>query len=339
MFDFAISQHRKRRPTPLVLVSRALSVVVHIAALIILIENPWLLSTGMNRWLQEFPTITSSSPAPEKQYRLVGMLPTRMLEPSQATLDKYLHHFDQKTPPVRVRWGPDEIASLGVDKPVPAVKPVPGKEEPKPQPPAVADNTAQPPQSPAGVPGGDLPKTGAADAGMPGGRTIPLPPPDTAPKQVPKNTDMAANTPPTSIPNSVTPPPVATPKPEQPQAQAAPKVFENQKQAISTPGSGLFDTRGFPLGDYANAIIERIKGNWSIPSNLKNSRGQTTVIFFIDKNGNCSGLQVVAPSLSPSLDLTALSAVIGSEPFPPLPKGFPGDRIGAKFVFSYNERQ
>ena len=101
----------------------------------------------------------------------------------------------------------------------------------------------------------------------------------------------------------------------------------------------MFDTKGFPLGEYAGIIIERIKGNWSIPSNLRHAQGHTTVIFYIDKNGQYTGLSIVGSSGSSSLDYAALSAIIGSNPFPPLPKGFPGEHVGAKFVFSYNERQ
>ncbi len=76
-----------------------------------------------------------------------------------------------------------------------------------------------------------------------------------------------------------------------------------------------------------------------IPSNLRNSQGRTTVIFYIDREGRFNNAHIVTSSGSSSLDLAALNAVIESNPFPPLPKGFPGDHVGAKFVFSYNERQ
>jgi len=327
MFDFAISQHKKRRPTRLVLASYFLSILSHIVALIILIENPGLLSTGINQWLQQFPVIVSSPSVTGKESRIVTFMPNRMDEPSQATLQT-IHPFESHTPPFRIRWGPNEIANLGVDKPLPAVKPVPGKEEPKPQGEA---NTTEKPASTAAA--GE--PAGAGATGAPGGRVVPLPPPDTVPKEVPKNVETASNAAPTSIPTTPAPP-----KPTPPQsAQAAPKVFENQQQAIRGEGSGLFDTKGFPLGEYAGVIIERIKGNWSIPSNLRHAQGHTTVIFYIDKNGQFTGLSIVGSSGSSSLDYAALSAVIGSNPFPPLPKGFPGDHIGAKFVFSYNERQ
>ncbi len=96
---------------------------------------------------------------------------------------------------------------------------------------------------------------------------------------------------------------------------------------------------GFPLNEYANLIKERIKGNWFIPSNLKNSQGHTTIVFYIGKDGRFSNARIEpsASSGNTSLDLAALKAIMDSNPFPPLPKGFPRDRIGAKFVLSYNE--
>ena len=123
------------------------------------------------------------------------------------------------------------------------------------------------------------------------------------------------------------------------QSQSPPQVFRDRESAIRSQGTGFFDTEGFPIGDYATIVIERVKGNWLIPSNLRNSQGRTTIIFFIGRDGQYLDAQIVVPSGSPSLDIAALSAIIGSNPFPPLPDGFPSDRVGAKFVFSYNERQ
>ena len=116
-------------------------------------------------------------------------------------------------------------------------------------------------------------------------------------------------------------------------------LLDNEQKIIRSEGSGLFNTGGFPLGEYANLIIERVKGNWMIPSNLRTSQGRTTVIFYIDREGRSADARIVISSGSNSLDIAALSAILGSNPFPPLPKGFPGDRVGAKFIFSYNERQ
>jgi protein TonB len=162
-----------------------------------------------------------------------------------------------------------------------------------------------------------------------------LPAPDPGERPAPKKADPS-NTP-AAIPDKVEPP-----APERPAASKPQSVLtaQDEQKAIETEGSGLFGVpKGFPLGDYADIVIRKIKGNWYIPSNLRNSQGRTTVIFYIGKDGRYTGAHIVSSSGSTSLDLAALNAVLGSNPFPPLPQGFPGERVGAKFVFSYNERQ
>ena len=155
--------------------------------------------------------------------------------------------------------------------------------------------------------------------------TINLPPPEPSP-----GNDAAANAAPKSIPDGT----------KQPSAAASTttvKVFENEQKAIRSPESGFFDTKGFPLGEYANLIKERIKARWLIPSNLQNFQGHTTLIFYIDRDGRYNNARIVTRSGNNSFDNAALMAVIESDPFPPLPKGFPGNHIGAKFVLSWNE--
>jgi periplasmic protein TonB len=347
MFDFAISQNQRRRSTRLVLVSRVLSVLVHFSALVILIEHPELLSSGWNHWLRQFPafvTTSSTAPAPSSSgsrlvTNLIGNGPMQM--PSEATLRANIYDFNQRgrgaMPPIQVAWG-----GLLAEGKNPETKPVMGKEEPKPKgnpsedmATAAKSEPPAPTSSQPGAPGGGTPE--GTRAGL--GQVVPLPAPEPAPKPAPKNPEVTASTAPTAIPPAipVTPPASKPPAPAPSAAKTDPKKLE--QQVIQAEGSGLFDTRGFPLGEYANIVIERVKGNWSIPSNLRNSQGRTTVIFYIDKNGRFSDARIVVSSGSSSLDYAALSAVIGSNPFPPLPKNFPGDHVGAKFVFSYNERQ
>jgi TonB family protein len=104
-------------------------------------------------------------------------------------------------------------------------------------------------------------------------------------------------------------------------------------------GGTLFDTKGFNLGDFEKIIEERIRGNWEIPSNLRESRGSTTILFYITRDGRYSDARIEVSSGNMSLDIAALYAVTRSNPFPPLPQGFPADRVGARFVFAYNERK
>lgn len=119
--------------------------------------------------------------------------------------------------------------------------------------------------------------------------------------------------------------------------QPAERVFENEQSALRSEGSGFFDTKGFYLGDYAREVVRRIKENWLIPPELQYSRGRATLIFYIERDGQISGLRLVASSGSNLLDRSALQSVLASSPFPPLPQGFPNQHLGAKFIFSYNE--
>jgi TonB family protein len=341
MFEYAISQHQKRRPTRRFLLSWVASCTVHLAALLILIAHPELLLPGLNRWLHEPIQIRPD----DKQWRTLTFVGKGSLQqPSKETLQKYTYDWDAagkaKIPPIRLRWGdesnqPDQKAE---NKPPTPIQPVPGRQEPKPAPETAsnADTASAVPGSPAGVPGGDE----GAGAGRAGLYYLPAPS-EAKPPEPPKAAD--AGTAPRAIPNKIQPPPPPPPPPAPNPATAqnqtpAPQVFENEQKALHTEGSGFFNTSGFPLGEYANIIIERIKGNWYIPSNLKSSQGRTTVIFFIGKDGRYTNAHIVTSSGSTSLDLAALNAVLVSNPFPPLPNGFPGEQVGAKFVFSYNER-
>jgi periplasmic protein TonB len=334
MFEFAISRNQRRRPTGRIILSWISSCITHLVLLVLLIENPQLLRGGMYhrfRPLSLVSSIFAAQPKDEnKNYRTVTILEP-MTMPSEATLRKNLYDWNKKkegkgAPPIRIRWGDEQKAALNNNPPMPKVQ-----QEPKPAAPPVqlpppndlASGSVQPPPIGRSAEGGSgssvlVPNNSAGAKKEP----INLPPPGPTPKS-----EVTADTAPTSIPNGTKSP------------ADTPKVFENEQKAIREPGTGFFDTKGFPLGDYASQIIERIKGKWFIPSNLRNSQGRTTIVFFIDKEGRFANARIVMGSGNNSLDLAALNAVIEANPFPPLPKGFPGNHVGAKFVFSYNERQ
>lgn len=115
------------------------------------------------------------------------------------------------------------------------------------------------------------------------------------------------------------------------------QIFDNEASALQSPqASGFFDTKGFEFSDYSQYVIDRIKRNWSIPGSVRNANGRSTVIFYIEKDGQISRLRVVNPSGIALLDRAALNSILESLPFPPLPNDFPGEHIGAKLVFAYN---
>jgi TonB family protein len=120
-------------------------------------------------------------------------------------------------------------------------------------------------------------------------------------------------------------------------ADTGQKIFENEASALRSEGSGFFDTRGFELSGYSQFVVERIKENWLIPNLIRSDSGRTTVLFYIEKDGQVSGIRVVMTSGNKRLDNAALNSVLIAGPFPPLPRDFSGEHIGAKLVFSYNE--
>jgi len=331
MFEFAISRNQRRRPTRRIYASWVVSCLFHLCLLGLLIQYPQLLRGGMYHHFRPLSVITnlfgSKTQDEDNNWRTVAVLRGPMMAPSATTLKKYLKDWNDKgsgSPPIRIRWGDEQKSALRNLPPMPRVR-----EEPKPQ-------VVLPPPNEMASAGGTAGNSSENASGASttvqadpsGGKrgTVNLPPPGPAPK-----TEVASNNAPSSIPNGVKPPSNITKPPD------SVKVFQDEHKAISSPESGFFDTGGFAIGEYAKIIKERIKGKWFIPSNLRNSQGHTTVVFYIGKDGRFTDARIVTSSGSNSLDLAALKAVIDSNPFPPLPKGFPGDHLGAKFVLSYNE--
>jgi TonB family protein len=334
MFDFVISKDQQRRSPMRIFASWIISCLVHVCLLLLLIQYPELLRGGMYHRFRPLSAIANlfgtTPPNDEDNWRTVTVLRTPMAEPSAATLRKYLKDWDQKgpdSPPINIRWGNEQKRALQNLPPMPKIIQNPN-----------APNRLPPPNE---SPGTGV-STGNSTESTPASSPTVQVEPNTVKKGTvelpaagtPSKSEVAGNSAPSSIPQGIKPPAVT------PQPKESVKIFENEQKAIHSPDSGFFGVpEGFPLGDYANMIKERIKGKWFIPSNLKNSQGHTTIIFYIGRDGRFSNARIEpsASSGNTSLDLAALKAIIDSNPFPPLPKGFPGDRIGAKFVLSYNE--
>jgi outer membrane biosynthesis protein TonB len=331
MFEFAISRNQRQRPTERIIIACIASCMIHLLAFAILVINPGLLLGGRFHSFHGIALIprifSQNSKGDDEEGRVVTIL-RPMMAPSAETLKKYMYDWNKKGEgplPVHVRWKDDpKIASNEKAMPMPKVPEskapeisLPANEVVSSSPESGQGNQDSGSKHPGGVASG-FPATAQKDPAKKD--TMLLPPPGPATK-----TDISDNKAPSAIPDKT--------KLSIPQV----RIFDNEKQAIKNPESGLFDTKGYPLGDYARKIIDRITGKWFIPSNLKNSQGHTTVVFKIDKEGRFSDTRIVLGSGNNSLDLTALNAIIESDPAQPLPKDFPGDHIGAKFVFSYNE--
>jgi TonB family protein len=337
MFDFAISRYQRRRPTSRLFAAWTVSGLGHLCLLLLLIQYPQLLRGGMYHRFRPISALANLFGSPseddDKNWRTVAVLRSPMVEPSAATIKKYLKDWGKTgpgTPPIRIRWGDEQRKALENAPPMPRIKQEPKATTVLPPPSESAAAGSQAGNSTEASQGSSTAGQTDLNAGNRGPGNLPSP-------GAPAKPEVASNNPPGSIPSGVKQPSTATPS-----SKESVKVFENEQKAIQSPESGFFNVpQGFPLDDYVYIIKERIKGNWFIPSHLKNSQGHTTIIFYIGKDGRFSNARIEASASSgnASLDLAALKAIMDSNPFPPLPKGFPGDRLGAKFVLSYNEPQ
>jgi TonB family protein len=336
MFDYAISHNQRKRPTQRFFVSVAASCVLHLLLVVILIENPWLLQGGVYRHFRGWMILSDPSEDTldfdEENSRIVTFLQP-MVAPSAETLKKLIYG---ETEPkegkqgdetvAQLRWGDKEDTAPEENIVISTAK----KTEPGPSPAGDSDASDLVDNKNAG-----LPESAAASDESAPGSPVKLPDPVPTPATSPphpdpeKGEDIAANIAPAKIPNSI-------PKAEKTSTSSNVKIFSNEQQAISEGGPAIFDTGGFSeeeLQQYASTIKQRVTNNWMITSRLRDSGGFTTIVFFIDRDGNNYDAHVVASSGNKSLDLTALNAILNSNPFPPLPQGFPGDHVGVKYVF------
>ena len=327
MLDYVNSLNQKRGVSRLFLVSVAISCFFHFCLILTLYMFPQLLAGG---YLHQFRGLRWATVIPDddmEDWRMVTILerPDRMNMPSREMLRSLgLGERDEGagSPPIELSFGlPD---ALKTDKlPLPQIPPVIEEPEiviPDNRGPGDDDST-----KPDAGSSDESPETEPAEPGI--GKDALAAKPETAPK-----VEVAAvDTVPRKIPDTIQPPaqaPPPTAKPDVPKPALA-------KETMGSSGIGFFDTEGFPMGDYRDLINASVRAKWLIPSNLKNTFGITAVIFYIDRNGRITGLQVETSSGNNSLDSAALSAVWGAAPFPPLPKGFPRERVGVRLFLNY----
>jgi TonB family protein len=334
MFDFAISHNQRRKPTGCFFVSATVSCIIHILMLVVLIQNPWILKGGIYRHFRGLILSTNKTAeftpdTEDENYRVVAVL-RPMTAPSADILNKLIYDWDnppkeEDEPHARIRWGNDEKTALDEDikitstvetKPAPAPA---GNEDASDLAGSLKDTVSEPAgttEAPSSESAGMVPETADKKEAM------------TSLQESSPEEDVALNVAPARIPDTL-------PAPEQTSTPQNIKIFENEQQAIDHRGeSGLFDAPpGWPLKEYASMIKQRVTERWLIPSNLRDMEGHITIVFFIDRNGQNFDARIVESSGNHSLDTTALSAIIRSSPFPPLPQGFPGDHIGVKYIF------
>jgi len=327
MLDYVNSLNQKRSISRLNIVSMAISCFLHFCLILALYMFPQLLTGGYWHQFQGFRWGTGITDIDMEEWRMVTILerPDRMNMPSLETLRSLglgAREEGAGAPPIEIRFGPPE--ALETDKlPLPQVPPE--IEEPEIVIPDFRgpgeDDTTKPDTGSST----ESPNTEPAEPGT--GRDILAAKPETAPE-----VEVVADVVPRTIPDSIAPPaPPSPPSAAKPET-AKPTVAD---EAVDSSGVGFFDTGGFPMGEYRDIISLRVRAKWLIPSNLRDTFGRTAVVFYIDRNGRVTDLRVEATSGNRSLDTAALGAVMSAVPFPPLPKGFPRERVGVRIFLNY----
>jgi TonB family protein len=325
MFEFAISKNQKRRPSSRIIITGVASCLIHILSIFVLVKHPELLEVKIIRHFVPKYVFFSAPQKQEEKNRVVTMI--RPLQaPSAELLKKYMDALNKKgkvspTVIVPLQKGP-KIASAGAIPPIPKLPESKRKLEILLPPPISA------PPIPSIAAGPNIEPQKPDNS--PNKSSLALPPPSPASAKQ----DGTASKPP-----ETEKPPVATAKQNLPEHFT---TWPSEEKARQNPNvSGFIVPNGYPiekLEKYVKIVIGQVMGKWEIPSNLKNSQGRITVSFAIDKSGEYYDIHIVGKgSGNKILDITALNAVFNATPGDPLPKDFPGDHLGAQFVFSYNE--
>jgi len=99
------------------------------------------------------------------------------------------------------------------------------------------------------------------------------------------------------------------------------------------------DPMGVDFRPYLTQILATIRRNWYavMPESVKLGRhGKVGLLFAIVKSGNVSKVTYAFQSGADSLDKAAVAAISASNPFPPLPVEFKGERVVLQLNFAYN---
>ena len=326
MLDYVNTLNQKRGVSRLTLACLAASCFLHFCLALTLYLFPQMLAGGYLHKFRGLRWGTAVTDEDMQEWRMVAILdrPERMNMPSPETLRSLgLGKRDEGegSPPVVISFGLPE--ALETDNlPLPQIPP--RIEEPE----VVIPNDRGPGDQDAAKPdaesSGESRETEPAEPGT--GKDALAAKPEAAPP-----VEIAADMVPLKIPDTISPP-----APNQPPA-VKPDAAKPDGANKTARGSGaeLFDTQGFPMGEYKDIVVGLVNSKWLIPSQLRKTFGRTAVVFYIDVNGRVTDLRVETSSGNKSLDNAALSAVWTAVPFPPLPKGFPRERVGVRLFLTY----
>lgn len=132
----------------------------------------------------------------------------------------------------------------------------------------------------------------------------------------------------------------ARPKKEvAPRAKQKPKKVKQEAKENRPKSSSMTGGVEFPYMWYLKIIERKVNENWITHGlDVSGMRRDPTVSFMIERNGEVSSLVLEKSSGSAALDRSALDAVSGSAPFPPLPSEYKNALLPVFFSFSYQQR-
>lgn len=134
--------------------------------------------------------------------------------------------------------------------------------------------------------------------------------------------------------------PEKEPEPKKPAAPMGPGQgpVGGGKEGESVEGPVTLDVGvDFPFGFYLDALKNKVGRNWRAPQARPGKKPKVTVFFRIDRMGRIKDVAVEQGSGNPMVDRSALAAIYDSNPLPPLPDGFDGDRLGVHYTFVVGE--
>jgi len=116
----------------------------------------------------------------------------------------------------------------------------------------------------------------------------------------------------------------------------------NVPPAPGAKGSALelkSDAQGVDFRPYLSQILFTIRRNWDAvyPESARmGRRGRVGLVFVITKIGKVDKITWAYQSGAEALDRAAVAAISASNPFPPLPAEFKGERVILQLNFAYN---
>lgn len=113
---------------------------------------------------------------------------------------------------------------------------------------------------------------------------------------------------------------------------------EERPASLESASAGGFSVEGDiegsePHAGYLGLLRDKVSRNWKPLAWTGGRAARTTLYFRLKRDGQISNLVVREQSGIGVLDQSALRAVLGSAPFPPLPAEFAEDELGVYFRF------